>query len=96
MTSRHRQRGSVAPFMVLALGGALLATAYSIETSRMSNGAAQLKRATDAAALAVTMAYASDQNTDVQALAERYVQANLGLDNEYLSHELNVAVEPVS
>lgn len=85
MIRARQQRGSIAPFMVLALGGALLATAYAIDISRMTNSAAQLKRATDAAALAVGNERVANGERDLeklQLLARGYVRNNLGLDSE--------------
>ncbi|QLF95091.1 pilus assembly protein [Pseudomonas sp. ABC1] len=81
----RKQDGGIAPFMVLALGGALLATAYSIETSRMTNSAAQVKRATDAAAMAVgkeRLGKGGQPLESLQILASRYVLNNLGMDSE--------------
>lgn len=84
MLRAHRQRGSVAPFMALAIGGALLATAYSLDTSRMTNGAAQVKRATDAAALAIgqeRVLSGDKSEEELRKLAYGYVINNLGLDS---------------
>ena len=85
MIRRRQQRGSVAAFMVLAIGGALLATAYALDTSRMTNGAAQVKRATDAAAMAVGRERLAKGATPLEALkplAYAYVVNNLGMDSE--------------
>jgi len=84
MISARLQRGSISPFMVLALGGALLATAYAIHTSRMVNSASQVKRATDLAALAVgqeRLAKGEKPLEDFKKLAYGYVINNLGLDS---------------
>lgn len=84
MIHARQQRGSIAPFMVLALGGALLATAYAIDTSRLTNSAAQIKRATDMAALAVgheRLASGEKPLEDFKKLAYGYVVNNLGLDS---------------
>ncbi|OEC34804.1 Putative Flp pilus-assembly TadE/G-like [Pseudomonas cuatrocienegasensis] len=84
MISARRQRGSIAPFMVLALGGALLATAYAIDTSRMVNSASQVKRATDLAALAVgqeRLGNGEKSLEEFKKLAYGYVVNNLGLDS---------------
>lgn len=84
MIRRRQQRGSVAPFMALAIGGALLATAYTLDTSRMTNSAGQVKRATDAAAMAVgnERLINGDQPLEtLQVLAEGYVLNNLGMDS---------------
>ncbi|WP_207388740.1 hypothetical protein [Stutzerimonas kirkiae] len=80
----RKQDGGIAPFMVLALGGALLSTAYSLETSRMTNDAAQVKRATDVAAMAVGKAHLMDGERSLEALAPlayNYVKNNLGMDS---------------
>ncbi|SDI85245.1 hypothetical protein SAMN05216588_12664 [Pseudomonas flavescens] len=93
MIRRRQQRGSVAAFMVLAIGGALLATAYALDTSRMTNGAGQLKRATDAAAMAVgneRLLNAEQPLEQLQALAQGYVLNNLGMDSslgQRISHD---------
>lgn len=84
MIGRRKQRGSVAPFMALAIGGALLATAYSLDTSRMTNSAAQVKRATDAAALAIgqeRVLSGEKSEEELRTLAYGYVINNLGLDS---------------
>lgn len=70
--------------MVLALGGALLATAYAIDTSRMTNSASQVKRATDAAALAIgqeRLLSGDKSEEEFKNLAYGYVINNLGLDS---------------
>lgn len=79
------QRGAVAPFMVLATGGALLATAYAIDLNRMTDNAAQLKRATDAAAMAVGNQVLLDSRTtpaELKTLAWGYLKNNLGMDSQ--------------
>lgn len=86
--ARHRQRGSIAPFMVLALGGALLATAYALDTNRMTSNAAQVKRATDAAAMAVgneRLMKNEKSPTVLRELAYGYVVNNLGMDTSLAS-----------
>jgi hypothetical protein len=82
--ARHRQRGSIASFMVLAIGGALLATAYALDTHRMTSSAAQVKRATDAAAMAVgneRLMKNEKSPTVLHQLAYGYVVNNLGMDS---------------
>ncbi|VXD00609.1 conserved hypothetical protein [Pseudomonas sp. 8Z] len=77
--------------MALAMGGALLATAYAIDTSRMTNSAAQLKRATDAAALAIGQERVTSGEKSEQALkklAYGYIANNLGLDST-LAEQIN-------
>lgn len=97
MIRARRQRGSVAPFMVLAIGGALLATAYSLDTSRLVNDAAQVKRATDAAALAIgheRLLNGSRSMEELDKLARGYVINNLGLDSSLAAQigEDNIAL----
>lgn len=81
----REQHGGVAPFMVLAIGGALLATAYAIDLSRMTNNASQVKRATDAAAIAIGNQQLMDSRTtaaELKKIAWGYVQNNLGTDSD--------------
>ena len=71
--------------MVLALIGGLIAVGFAVDTLRMTSDASQLKRATDAAALAIGREYLrSDKDFDAlsQTLARNYVRANLGLDSD--------------
>ena len=79
------EHGGVAPFMVLAIGGALLATAYAIDLARMTNNAAQIKRATDAAAIAIGNQLLMDSRSTPEQLSKMawgYVQNNLGMDSD--------------
>lgn len=79
----RQQHGAVAPFAILVLGGALMATAYVIDQSRALENTAQLKRATDAAAMAVGNQRLLDDSLSpqqMQQLATSMVQANLGTD----------------
>lgn len=94
----REQQGGVAPFMVLAIGGALLATAYAIDLNRMTNNAAQVKRATDAAAMAIGNQQLMDSRStpaQLKTLAWGYVQNNLGMDSDLFQQitydSLNVA-----
>lgn len=90
--SLYSQRGNVAPFMVLALGGALLATAYALDTSRMVDSSSQLKRATDEAVLAVGRERLMDDTktlAELTTLAQGYISHNLGLDAS-LAQRLNL------
>ncbi|WP_095067659.1 TadE/TadG family type IV pilus assembly protein [Pseudomonas sp. Irchel 3A18] len=96
MLNRRLQRGNVAPFMILATGGLLLASAYAIDVTRMTGNASQLKRATDAAALAVGRANADgDENVskDPTGFATAYVRQNLGMDAQLLDNLGEVTVE---
>jgi len=94
--SGQRQRGGGAVPLLLFIGAAMSLAAYGVDSTRSTAGAAQLKRATDAAAMAVTMAYAGDKEADLQTLAEKYVRANLGMDASQLGEQLSVALEAVS
>ncbi|MCU1720276.1 TadE/TadG family type IV pilus assembly protein [Pseudomonas sp. 5P_5.1_Bac1] len=79
----RQQQGAVAPFAILVLGGALMATAYVIDQSRALENTAQLKRATDAAAMAVGNQRLLDDSLSqqqMQQLATSMMQANLGTD----------------
>lgn len=85
MLNRKQQRGSVAPMLILGFGGLLLATAYALDTTRLTSDASQLKRATDAAAMAVgqeSIAGRDDFASTRGALAEGYVRSNLGMDKQ--------------
>ncbi|MFJ4142785.1 hypothetical protein [Pseudomonas sp. NPDC089734] len=96
MLNRRLQRGNVAPFMILATGGLLLASAYAIDLTRMTGNASQLKRATDAAALAIGRANADgDENVtkDPVGFATAYVRQNLGMDAQLLDNLGEVTVE---
>jgi Flp pilus assembly protein TadG len=83
----RQQHGAVAPVAILLIGGTLLATAFVIERSRAIENNAQLKRATDAAAMAVgNQRLLDDRMTEaqMQALAAGFVRANLGTDRELI------------
>lgn len=80
-----QQQGAIAPFAILVLGGALLVIAYVIDQGRALENSAQLKRATDAAAMAVGNQRLLDDRmseAQMQSMASRYVMANLGMDRE--------------
>ncbi len=71
--------------MVLALVGGLLAAGFAIDVLRMTGDAGQLKRATDAAALALGREYirnSKDFDTVGPTLAGDYVRANLGAGSD--------------
>ena len=80
-------------FLLIA---AIALAAFAVDATRLSSDGARLKQATDAAAQAVAMEAAKDAETDVAAMAERYVSVNLGMDREQLSRELAVSVEPIT
>ncbi|MDR0276567.1 MAG: Tad domain-containing protein [Paucimonas sp.] len=96
----RQQHGAVAPFAILVLGGALMATAYVIDQSRALENNAQLKRATDAAAMAVGNQRLLDDSLSpqqMQQLAVGMVQANLGTDlalrDKLGANAINVTVQ---
>lgn len=86
--------GAAAITALILLGGSLAVLSYVVASTRMTADAAQLKHATDAAAMATAVAHAKDTTTDAQEMAERYVHANLGLDDEQLQSQLEITVEP--
>ncbi|GAB4063402.1 pilus assembly protein [Uliginosibacterium sediminicola] len=89
-------RGAALPLSLLLLAGVLSLSVFALDAARMKSDAAQLKRATDAAALAVAQAAARAPDTDVQTLAESYVRSNLGTDAAQLSEDLRIQLSPVS
>ncbi|MDQ7988658.1 MAG: pilus assembly protein [Candidatus Dactylopiibacterium sp.] len=91
---RIRMQGAVAPLMLFLLGGVLATAVFVLDGTRLKNDAAQLKRATDAAAMATATAYARDRGADLQALALAYVQANLGTDAVQTGNRLEVSAVP--
>ncbi len=77
------QRGAVAPFAILVIAALLLTAAYVQDTVRMDANSRQLKRATDAAALALAKEWLLQDpafNEQREIIAEEYIRANLGLD----------------
>lgn len=83
LVSLHRQRGNVAPMLMLALAGGLIASAFALDVMRLDANASQLKRAADAAVLAVGRAALADpdrSDAELGQLAEHYVRSNQGLD----------------
>lgn len=82
------QRGGVVPFIVLGFAGLMVAGTYAFDTVRMTSSAAQVKRATDAAAMAVGMQKLEDFRIPVAQLeqtAREYVLQNLGMDSSLRS-----------
>ncbi|WP_231908908.1 TadE/TadG family type IV pilus assembly protein [Marinomonas sp. TW1] len=78
------ESGAALPFIVLALVGALVAVSFALDTTRMVNTSSQVKRATDAAALAIgqiQLRNENDEETDLDAIAQGYVLNNLGMDS---------------
>lgn len=90
-----RQRGAAALFLLLLVGAVVAVAAYNSDGTRMTADAAQLKRAADAAAQAAALAYAGDEKADIQALAERYVHANLGMDAAQTGNQLRILASPI-
>lgn len=90
---RHasRQRGAAAILLLFLISAVVALAAYSADGTRMTASAAQLKRATDAAALAAAQAYAADANADIQAIAEQYVSTNLGMDSAQTGRQVRVS-----
>ncbi|MHC8285487.1 hypothetical protein ACYZUD_01320 [Pseudomonas sp. XS1P51] len=84
----RRQRGSVYPMMLLVMGGMLLAGGFAVDSVALNSDTSQLKRATDAAALALGRSYSPDEDGsgDQQTMAQQYVRANLGLNSAVLAN----------
>lgn len=95
LNSTGRQHGGAAPFILLLIGAGLMLAAYATDSARMKSSAAQLKRATDAAAMAAAMAYAADSGSDIQSIAEKYVNANLGMDSAQTGNNLAVGTSAI-
>lgn len=89
----HKQRGASAVLLLLLISGVVALAAYGSDGTRMTASAAQLKRATDAAALAAAQAYAANESADIQAIAEKYVNVNLGMDSAQTGQQLSVSTE---
>lgn len=92
----QRQRGAAAIFLLLLISGVVMLAAYASDGTRMTADAAQLKRATDAAALAAAAAYAESRDARVGDIAQRYVEANLGMDRAQLGNRLNVVAQTIT
>lgn len=95
----QQERGAGTPFFVFGMMALLLTGAYALDTMQATGDAAQVKRATDAAALAVGRAALAKNNSeydssDLQALAWQYIQSNLGMNTELVQQlsEADVAV----
>lgn len=83
--SQRSQRGNVAPFLIISLVGAILASAYALDTGFMVDNSAQLKRATDAAAMAVGTQRLNNSETsqqELEALAYNYIKSNVGMSSD--------------
>lgn len=88
------ERGAGAILVLLLLAGIMAAAGFFVSASRMSQDSARLKQATDAAAQAAVMAWATDKDADTLAIAQKYVLSNLGTDTVQLNRDLRVAIEP--
>lgn len=81
----HQETGAGTAFYVLGTMALLVSAAFIVDTSTATGDATQIKRATDAAALAV--AHQATINGDeydpeqIKELAYQYVKSNLGLNN---------------
>lgn len=101
MTRFYRQeRGGGSAFFVLGMMSLLVSGAFIIDSLQTTGDAAQIKRAADAAALAVGRESLIKNNRDFgdaekQQLAWAYTRANLGL-NSRLVDELNIGDISVS
>ncbi|WP_196772884.1 hypothetical protein [Pseudodesulfovibrio alkaliphilus] len=80
----------------MLLAGSIAVLAFVVDSTRLTSDSAQLKHATDAAATATALAYARDKSTNVQEMAEQYVQANLGFSRSQVEPQLEVTVAPYS
>ncbi|MEN4922835.1 hypothetical protein ABE485_29470 [Achromobacter spanius] len=94
--SLARQRGASAVFLLLLIGAVTALAVFASDGTRMTADAAQMKRATDAAALASAAAYAKSRDADIQDIAERYVAVNLGMDRSQLRRALSVTTETIT
>ncbi|WP_417796597.1 pilus assembly protein TadG-related protein [Terasakiella pusilla] len=77
------EKGAVSPFIVFVFIGAALATGFAVDTTRMVADKSQLKRATDAAAVAVAREYTLGKEDFAERsveIARQYVLNNLGMD----------------
>ncbi|NIF86053.1 pilus assembly protein [Comamonas sp. Tr-654] len=96
LTNQGRQQGAAAVLMLLLITAVVALAAYGTDSTRTTAGAAQLKRATDAAALAAAQAYAANSSANIQAIAEKYVNANLGMDFSQTGRQLRITTEAFS
>jgi len=94
--SLARQRGASAVLLLLLVTAVAVLAAYASDGTRMTADAAQMKRATDAAALASAAAYAKSRDADIQDIAERYVAVNLGMDRAQMRRALSVRAETIT
>lgn len=94
--SAAKQRGVSAIVILLFIAGAVAFAFFASDGARVTADAAQLKRATDAAAIATTLAVIENPKVNTQVIAERYVKANLGLDEEAMGQSLTVTTGAVA
>ncbi|KHN90499.1 hypothetical protein BSK71_00355 [Pectobacterium actinidiae] len=87
----HQEKGAGTGFYVLGAMALLVTAAFIVDTSTATGDATQIKRATDAAALAVghqaTINSEEYTQEEINALAYEYVKNNLGM-NKILSDKL--------
>ncbi|MFJ5429582.1 TadE/TadG family type IV pilus assembly protein [Pectobacterium actinidiae] len=87
----HQEKGAGTGFYVLGAMALLVTAAFIVDTSTATGDATQIKRATDAAALAVghqaTINSEEYTQEEINALAYEYVKNNLGM-NKTLSDKL--------
>lgn len=74
--------------MLLVLIGMLMAGGFAVDSMTLNTDTSQLKRATDAAALALGRTHPEykDDSASQQEMAEQYVRANLGLNSAVLDN----------
>lgn len=95
MSAHATQRGAAAVLLLILIGAIVALAAFVSDGTRLTSSAAQLKRATDAAAMAAAQAYAGDEDADIQVIAERYVNVNLGMDTAQTGNELVVSANAI-
>ncbi|ACX86722.1 pilus assembly protein [Pectobacterium parmentieri] len=87
----HQEKGAGTAFYALGAMALLVTAAFIVDTSTATGDATQIKRATDAAALAVghqaTINGEEYSQEDINTLAYEYVKSNLGM-NKALSEKL--------
>lgn len=94
--AHRRQRGAALPMMLVLVVAGLAVAAYAVDGPRLKSNAAQLKRATDAAAMAVAQEGSRNPDANLQDIAEDYVTANLGMDRTLAREQVTVNIEPMS
>lgn len=90
----REEEGAAGILVLFFLLAGIAAAGFMFDSTRMGSDAARLKAATDAAAQAIALESAKDSDTDLNAMAARYVEMNLGLDDKALREALRVSIEP--